>query len=310
MPFLVNSWRSVHEVSPFRITYGTRNPALHGLILTSDSVVPNFSWTPRLVLDDKAWNLMMERPSPGDLLLLPAIHTTVMRVFQHGGNWYISDSNRIEMLGAPEDAQSLSTMFQLGLGYHFKQGWRHFVREIRRDRVWFFGVDTRKDSSNFLFLGTCAMVPHSALPVDPRQECPDLDFTVHRFLPPSIPILPELHEVEALWSRGVPLHDAQTLSYTQRFDGFLIVNPVTLFAARLCDPEVAFLTPLLQEQQSMPQFLATHVVRTQLTDASRVHMDRPSYRWWKETVEEMIQRLLAERYGRVWGSGRAPHTRR
>ena len=38
---LVNSWRSVHEVSPYRVTYGIRNPALRGLILTSDSIVPD-----------------------------------------------------------------------------------------------------------------------------------------------------------------------------------------------------------------------------------------------------------------------------
>jgi hypothetical protein len=162
-------------------------------------------------------------------------------LFQHGGNWYIADNHRVELLGTTDG--SLCVAFQDGLAHHFKQGWRHFVRDLRRDRVWFFATDPHKDSSNFLFVGTCAMVAHAALPVDPRQECPDLDFTVHRFLPPSIPILPEVHEVCGLWnhSSAVPLHNALSLTYTALYDGIFVVNPVTMFAVRLCGAEIAFL---------------------------------------------------------------------
>jgi hypothetical protein len=48
----------------------------------------------------------------------------------------------------------------------------------------------------------------------------------------------------------------------------------------------------------VPQFLATHVVRAHLTDASRVHVDRASYGWWKETIDEMMQKLFAGRHKR------------
>jgi hypothetical protein len=43
-------------------------------------------------------------------------------------------------------------------------------------------------------------------------------------------------------------------------------------------------------------FLATQLVHTQLTDASRVHVDRVSHRWWKETVAEMTYRLFSDQY--------------
>lgn len=61
----------------------------------------------------------------------------------------------------------------------------------------------------------------------------------------------------------VALHDPRRLEYLRRsvvskqrrcdpepFDGVLLVNPATMFAVRLCQPEVTFLTPLLRHRTS------------------------------------------------------------
>lgn len=45
-PFMVNAWRSVSQLSPYRVTYSFRNPAIRGVILGSDVLVPNFSLPP------------------------------------------------------------------------------------------------------------------------------------------------------------------------------------------------------------------------------------------------------------------------
>ena len=84
-----------------------------------------------------------------------------------------------------------------------------------------------------------------------------------------------MHEVAAL-SNGDHLHNAITLSYLDLYDGVLVVNPITLFAVRLCAAELVYLTPVLRQRLSLPLFLALHSVRSGLSDASRVHMDRAS----------------------------------
>ena len=162
--------------------------------------------------------------------------------------------------------------------------------------MWFFALFTTQP--DLLYLGTCASLPHTLLPHDPRTEVPDLDFSLHSFLPPCVPILPDLWEVPSLVG-GEALCDHATLTFTSMFDGVLIVNPSTLFAIRLCEPEILFLYPLLQRRQSVPEFLAVQMVQTNLTDTSRLHVDRHSHRWWKECIQEMTDRLFGEPYGDV-----------
>lgn len=43
------------------------NPAVHGIVLTSQMIVPNFSWTPHLVLtaDNMAEVVRRQPPHPG-----------------------------------------------------------------------------------------------------------------------------------------------------------------------------------------------------------------------------------------------------
>ena len=54
--------------SPYRIVYGIHNPAVRGPILTPDVVIPSFSWTPRLAIDDEALRDVLKRAVPDNIL--------------------------------------------------------------------------------------------------------------------------------------------------------------------------------------------------------------------------------------------------
>ena len=85
----VNCWQQVSRSahSPFRIQYGTANPALRGLIITSSMIIPNFGWTPRLAVET---DYLTHIASMGGgqvfatqphIIVVPAIHGCVLRVF-------------------------------------------------------------------------------------------------------------------------------------------------------------------------------------------------------------------------------------
>jgi hypothetical protein len=236
-PFLVNGWRPMQgEVSPFRVTYGIHNPATRGLIVTTHHVIPNFSWTPRLVVEREQLEAMLACPPPNDLLVLPAVNTDVVRVFHDAGQWYLASNHQLEEVASTGfGRRPLLAMFNRCLkSHHSKRGLAGLVADLPPDRVWFFAMyDTR---CSLLYLGSCALLSHDALSLDPRQEGPDLDFSLYRCLAPSIPILPELAEVREVLLAG-PHYDADTLAYSGLYDGILLVNPVTLFAVRLGYPE-------------------------------------------------------------------------
>ena len=293
-PFLVNAWRSTQEASPFRIVYATRNPAMHGLVITSDRVIPNFSWTPRLAIDAEALSAVAEQAAPPDLLVLPAVAASVVRLFYDAGSWYLATSHVLEVVPGPcrkGDPGPWVSEFERCLRAHYQRGLWRFAADLQMDRVWFFALYL--DMGNMVHLGTCMPLRHSALPVDPRQEVPDLDFSLHRVLPPCIPILPRLAEVKPPIPTST-LVDPDCLSYAGLYDGILMLNPVTMFAVRLCTPEIVYLSPLLKRRLSVPEFLALQVVQAQLTDASRVHVDRVSHRWWKEDLRAFTYGIFAE----------------
>lgn len=46
IPYLVNGWQqsSIYQSnSPYRVHYGLQNPAIHGIIITDSTMIPNFS---------------------------------------------------------------------------------------------------------------------------------------------------------------------------------------------------------------------------------------------------------------------------
>ena len=293
LPLIINGWRSMQKLSPYRVAYGTHNPAMHGLILTHDTVVPNFSWTPRLALEVEAMETVLQYPLPLDVLVLPAVTCDVVRVFFYDCQWYIASNSVVEVvpknrgLGGP-----LSMRFQLCLGKHCKRGLWKYLSDLRHDRVWFFGL--YEQPSSLLHLGTCATIPHHLLVSAQYDQLPHLDFSVHRFLAPCIPILPDL--ITDLHQCGITegAYDGELLAYAAQYDGIFLVNPVTMFAVRLCTPDVVFLSPLLQGKQDISDFLIGRVIESRMMDISRLHMDRMSRRWWGTQVSAYVDAFFSE----------------
>ena len=141
MPHIVNVWRATQKVSPYRIAYGFHNPAMNGLILTTTTIIPNFSWTPHLAVEDAELVNMLQCNMPEDVLVLPAVNCVVVRVFVHSGVCYIADSHNVEQLPQRRgDGGPLSQKFQTCLATHCKRAPWKYVADLTDDRVWFFGL--------------------------------------------------------------------------------------------------------------------------------------------------------------------------
>lgn len=305
-PYLVNGWQQVvpTQHSPFRILYGTHNPAVHGLVITSDSVIPNFSWTPRLVLGSEDMRSLMDTGTsewPAPVLLVPAVHGRVLRLFQHAGLWYVASNRRLEVLPSEPEANATSSLCMLLesclVRYGVHSVW-HFTRDLDPDRCWFFALYPGRQT--MLFVGTCRILPHDMIRDDIHHV--DLDFTSHGHLPSSVPILPSQipphTRTKLLHER---LHNTRSLQHTDLYDGLLLVNTQTLFAIRLCYPVMAFLSPLMKHELSLPEFLAVRAVQAHLVDVNSPCVDHATLQWYRSLggmVDEHFgehQRVLIDR---------------
>lgn len=214
-PYLVNAWQQTVHHSPYRVVYGTHNPAVRGLVITNSTIVPNFSWTPRLALEPSVLQRLVddeEWPSP--VVMLPAVHGRVLRLFFHQGVWYIASNQRLESLPGERDEPVTSYLGMLFegclLNYSVRSLWQ-FVRDLSPSLCWFFAVYPGRQS--LLFLGSCRILPHGA--VEDHIQHLDLGFTSHSHLPASVPILPTSLPPNArrrlLEER---LHNAATIQHT------------------------------------------------------------------------------------------------
>ena len=152
-----------------------------------------------------------------------------------------------------------------------------------------------------IHLGTCAVIPHQLM-FPQYEQLPNLDFHVHRFLAPCLPILPDL--IPELQQCGVleGTYDKHCMMYASQYDGILLVNPVTMFAIRLSTPDVVFLSPLLQGKQDIMDFLILRIIGTNPIEPSRIHMDRLSRRWWELQVGVYIQSFFSASHGELIGA--------
>ena len=184
--------------SPHRVQYGVLNPALQGVVITSDTVVPNFSWTPRLALPPEALEQLLEsgtddwRHCGGPLtsiLLVPAVHGRVLRLFHHRDMWFLASNQRLEAVPARPEVPTTSHLVMLLetclVRYNVPSAW-HFTRDLDVGLCWFFTLYPGRQS--MMFLGTCRVVPHGLL--GNGMDVLDLEFAVHRHVPPAVPILP------------------------------------------------------------------------------------------------------------------------
>lgn len=161
-PLLVNGWQHTGgQPSPYRIVYGTHNPAVHGVVITSGTVIPNFSWTPRLAMETKGLYELLEAGPQGlgaegggtNILVLPASHGRVMRLFAHGDTWYIANSRRLEALPAQAEQPAttgLALLFEGCLLHYYPHNLRHFARDLDPERCWFFALYPGRGTMLFL----------------------------------------------------------------------------------------------------------------------------------------------------------------
>jgi hypothetical protein len=292
----------VHEYgSPYRIQHGNTNPGLAGVVVTADRVIPSLGHAPRLAIDPDALAAALGHPAPDDLLVLPAVHGALVRLFHADAEWYVADDARVERIptdgaAAPApSAASLTQQLHVCLRAHGRCRRPalvvpRFLQDLKRDRVWFFALYPERGT--LVAVGTCRAPTHAELTFDPHFT-PNLDFSVHAHIAPSVPIIPTQHPTTGaggLAGDG-PLHDAAGPVYTGLYEGILLLNVHTLFGVRLCSPEVVYLTPLLQRRRSLAEFLAHRTVESRLADHNQ-GVDGHTHHWLTVTVPEYTHRLF------------------
>lgn len=185
MPYIINSWREFEKSgskgSPFRIVYGTRNPAMRGVIVTSSDIIPNFSWTPRLLVSAQQMLEIADRSLPPGILCVPAMIGNLIRLFQtNDKQWYIANNEHLEQLYADDVRPNghLGVVFETCLSSYAAPNLKRFLKDLslHKDRVWFFGLFPSQRT--LLALGTCRQLPHSAIDSVLNDEI-DLDFNLH-----------------------------------------------------------------------------------------------------------------------------------
>ena len=242
--------------------------------------------------------------------MVPAVNGPVVRIFQYRNDWFIADNESMENLwdaaGDPEIPPILGPMgqmFEHCLLEHYVRGIFWFLVELEsmEQRVWFFALYPAE--ATLLFLGSCNTIPHTgalSMSDDFLGDAPiDVDFQLHSSVPPSVPIIPVGVEAMDLLL-GIPLHKEDSLTYTERYDGWLLLNRQTLFAVRLCSPVIVYLSPLLRHQQSLTKFLAIREAEVQLYEgphSGRLTVDAPSREWWNCHLRSTGDRIFAKHHG-------------
>jgi hypothetical protein len=298
-PVIVSTWRphGALETSPYRITYGNQNPMMRGMIMTATTLIPHFSRTPHMAMSEPIMHTLISEYQPDtELMIVPAVNGRVVRMFQYNGCWYIANNQVVEQICKVHSKGGgctgwLKQLMTTCINAHFKGGLEQFVRDLDKTRVWFFSLYVARQT--LLFLGTCRYFTHDELRNSTQNMHVDLDFSLHRYLPPSVPLLP-------MGSMDMPVVDylcnVYSLRYTGMYDGILIMNPVTMFAVRISPPIVLYLTPVMKHKQDFMEFLATRAVESQLTDLSRPIVDHVTCDWFKRSVNELTFSIFGERH--------------
>lgn len=295
-PFVI-AGPQVDAASPYRIQYGNANPGMFGVVVAEDRVIPNFSVIPRLAVEADVLADALARPAPSDLLVLPSAHGDTVRVFWSAGCWFVANDTTVEpaVLDSPIDDDGPVRRLLRCLQAHTTARREdavlpYFLRDLKADRVWFFAL--YPDKPTMLAVGTCRPLRHDEVGDDLRQQ-PDVDFTGHGYIAPSIPIIPtQRGAVTQIVTDAAMFDSAPFIAYRGLYDGVLLVNPHTLFALRLCTPDIVYLTPLLQRRRELPEFLAHRSVEARLADCGRHSVDPRTHRWITADLPALTHRLF------------------
>ena len=169
------------------------------------------------------------------MMLVPAVHGRVVRLFLHRSMWYIASNQRVEPLTtavaqtARHPSSALGSTFASCLERHYASSVAKFVGELNPPGLcWFFAMFPER--LGLLFLGTCPVLTLSALRSGSIHHL-DLSFRVHAFLPPAVPLLPDTMP-QSSQSRMYRerLHSLYTMDYTDLYDGLFVANTQTMFA--------------------------------------------------------------------------------
>ena len=265
---------------------------VRGMIVTPTTLIPHFSWTPCLALEETVMETVLEEYEPdGDLMIVPAVNGQVVRLFHYDGRWYIANSQSIECI-APSASGSLTKLMSVCLTSHHRGGLGQFTRDLDHSRVWFFALYGALHT--LLFIGTCRYVTHHEVRTTVVEHMHiNLDFSMHRYLAPSVPLLPtnltDVPTTRLLFNRT-------SLRYTGLYNGILVLNPITMFAVRISPPVVVYLMPLLSHRQSLMEFLIARSIDWLLTDLSRPNVDHATFDWFKRTAKELTGLLFGEQH--------------
>lgn len=311
-PVLLNAWPHAmttaakeascqQQQSPYRIQYGLANPATRGVILTHNTVIPNLSFTPRLAVNtDVLENLLNQEPErwPDPILVVPAVHGRVLRVFHHNDHWYLASNHRLQRVDATDNdaiaSGHLVRLMETCLARYRVHSVEHLVRDLDRTHCWFFAVYPGRNT--LMFLGTCRVVTHTEIRGDSLCAL-DLGFALHRSLPSNIPILPTtLSPTSAKRFIHEEWHNLRTLQYTDLFDGLLLVNRRTMFAVRLMYPALVYLTPLLRHQQPLSEFLVHRCLQARLLPSADPTIDHATITWY-QCLEGMTDDFFGFHHG-------------
>lgn len=150
--------------SPHRIQYGVRNPAARGIILTHDAIIPNFSYTPRLILTDPHEVLtcwlsstadVNDSDDDNDVMLLPAVTGTVVRIFQWAGVWHLATNEVLECIHSTLYPWPMTRIFEMCLLPHVHGGLDECLGTLASfdpGLVWFFALYPDRPSMLYLIV--------------------------------------------------------------------------------------------------------------------------------------------------------------
>lgn len=160
--------------------------------------------------------------------------------------------------------------------------------------VWFFGLYPNRQT--LVFLGTCRQLPHLRPHHEDVEHALDLRFERHAQIPPAVPILPS--DLRSMELEELPF-DPLAMLYTSPYDGLAIINTATMFAIRLCLPEVCYVTPLLQMKHGVGSFLSMRLTESYFMANHRAFADDASQNWWQSTLPMLHDRFFADKHANV-----------
>lgn len=303
-PRLINTWLDDYKWtrSPGRISYGVHNPAARGIILTHDTVIPNFSFTPRLALPANPRDVLAEWLNAtedddnenDDVLLLPAVTGMVVRLFYWAGVWHLASNEVLECIYTASYPWPLTRIFQSCILPHVPGGIGDFLLTLEQScyeamtLVWFFALYPERPG--LLFLGTCQTVEGTDDWVKP------IDFHFMHATPrlDQVPALPSVSSVDFL-DRHV-FYDDSTLRYTDLYNGLLLMNRRTLFAARLCTAQCLFLQPVLDRELDVPEFIVLRKIQSMFHDMERIECDIQTRNWFVVIIPAFLEKMFGPRH--------------